>query len=248
MRENGFKSSFLTLTYSEENLPEDGSLNPDDHTEFVNKLRLHLWRKKPRRKFRYYMCGEYGEQLSRPHFHYLIFGYDFPDKTFWKEHRGSIYYRSEELEKLWPYGHSTIGHVTVESAAYCARYVLKKWTGEKAVPHYVNEHGVMLHPEFCRMSRRPGIGAAWFKKYGVTDVYDSGDFVVINGKKYSTPRYYDSLLESLDVERLLEIKSDRSNRAEEHADNNTRERLETREQVQKLRAKHLHRGYENESR
>ena len=243
--EKGFDSSFLTLTYDDHNLPEDGSLDPNDHTEFVNKLRTRLWRKKGKPNFRYYMCGEYGEQLQRPHFHYLIFGYDFPDKYHFKTFRGQKYYRSPELEKIWTYGHALIGHVTVESAAYTARYVMKKQTGDQAAQHYVNEDGVVLHPEFSRMSLKPGIGSEWFAKYGVSDVYDSGDFIVINGKRYSTPRYYDKLLEKLDVEKLFDVKSDRMRSAAASASNNTPERLLVREEVQTLRSNKLKRGYEN---
>ena len=243
-RERGFESSFLTLTYTEENLPADGSLSPDDHSEFVNKLKLRLWRKGL--KMRYYMCGEYGEKLERPHFHYLIFGYDFPDKYHWKTHRGEKYFRSPELEAIWTYGQSLIGRVTVESAGYTARYVLKKHTGKSAVKHYVNEDGVILHPEFARMSLKPGIGAEWFEKYGKSDVYDSGDFIVINGKKYSTPRYYDTLLERLDVERLLDVKAERVSRAEAYAFDQTPDRLAVRHKCQQLRLERLRRNYEEE--
>lgn len=244
-RERGMESSFLTLTYDDANLPEDGSLDPKDHQEFVAKLRTRLWRKGL--KFRYYMCGEYGEKLQRPHFHYLIFGYNFPDKKLFKEHRGQPYFRSEELESIWTYGQSLIGHVTVESAAYTARYVMKKQTGKKADHHYLSPDGVVLHPEFARMSLKPGIGADWFKKYGQQDVYDSGDFIVINGKKYQTPRYYDTLFERLDVERLMEVKEERKQRAKAHDENNTKARRAVREECQTIKSKRLVRGYENGS-
>lgn len=244
-REKGYESSFLTLTYDDKNLPEDGSLCPADHTEFVAKLRTHLWRKGI--KFRYYMCGEYGEKLKRPHFHYLIFGYDFPDKYHWSMHNGQKYYRSEELEKLWRYGNSLIGHVTTESAAYCARYVLKKMTGQNAPLHYVSDDGVVLHPEFTRMSLKPGIGAEWFEKYGESDIYDSGDFIVISGRKYSTPRYYDTLLSRVDPDRCSIVKAERQMRAESHSSEQTRDRLATREKLHKMRANQLKRGFENGS-
>ena len=243
MQEKNLDSSFVTLTYDERNLPEDGSLDPRDHTEFVAKLRSHLWRRD--KTFRYYMCGEYGEKFQRPHFHYLIFGYEFPDKQPFKVHRGEQYYRSEELETLWTYGQSLIGHVTVESAAYTARYVLKKQTGKGAVRHYKNDDGVVLCPEFARMSLKPGIGAEWFEKYGESDVYDSGDFIVINGKKYSTPRFYDRLLERLDVEKLCDVKERRLRRAAVNASDNTHERLAVREEVNRLRVQKLRRGYES---
>lgn len=239
----GLDSCFVTLTYADHNLPPDSQLSPDDHTEFVNKLKLRLWRKK--RKMRYYMCGEYGEKFARPHFHYLIFGYAFPDRVHWKTHNGSDYYRSDELESIWRYGHAAIGNLTFETAAYTARYVNKKITGGMAKTHYVDDAGVEMHPEFARMSLKPGIGAQWFKKYGVQDCYNSGDFIVIEGKKYSVPRYYDSLLERLDVERLMEVKDERRKRAEQHAEDNTKERLAIREECHQIRRKKLKRGYEN---
>ena len=243
-REDGYESSFLTLTYADHNLPEDGSLDPNDHKEFVNKLKCRLHRRE-NRGIRYYMCGEYGEKLGRPHFHYLIFGYGFPDKRKHRVHKGQQYYISEELQKLWPYGHSLVGHVTVESAGYTARYVMKKQTGQAAVQHYVNDDGVVLHPEFSRMSLKPGIGASWFAKYGESDVYDSGDFIVIKGRRYSTPRYYDKLLERLDVEKLAEVKDARRSSAEEYASNNSYERLLVRKEVHQRRINRLTRGYEN---
>lgn len=195
---------------------------------------------------RYYMCAEYGEQFSRPHFHYLIFGYDFPDKKLWRTHNGHNYYTSDELEGIWNYGHSSIGHVTVESAGYCSGYVRKKVTGDRKDDHYIHPiTGAKLLPEFSRMSLKPAIGERWFAKYGAQDVYASGDFVMINGKKYSTPRYYDKLLERLDVESLHSYKAKRVRRAAAFASNNTHERLGVREEVQRRKLKKLHRGYEN---
>ena len=253
--EAGRQSTFLTLTYEDHNVPDcfvnkktgeyygNGTLDPNDHVDFVNKLRLRLYRKG--QSFRYYMCGEYGEKFLRPHFHYLIFGYGFPDKEPWRIHKGVQYYRSEELESIWNYGHSSIGHVTVESAAYCARYVKKKINGQLADAHYRNAANERILPEFTRMSLKPGIGASWFEKYGVTDVYDSGDFIVINGVKYSTPRYYDKLYERLDADALASIKSQREERARAFQFDNTYERLQTKEEAQRLRLKRLHRGYES---
>ena len=75
------------------------------------------------------MCGEYGDKLGRPHYHAIIFGVTFVDKKLWSIRRGNNLYRSATLEKLWPYGFSSIGTVNFETAAYVARYVTKKITG-----------------------------------------------------------------------------------------------------------------------
>lgn len=126
------QNCFITLTYNDENLPADKSLHYEDFQKFMKRLR---------RKFgegvRFYMCGEYGENLGRPHFHACLFGVDFADKKLWrKSPSGAFLYRSATLEQLWPFGYSSIGDVTFETAAYVARYIMKKITGEAAELHY----------------------------------------------------------------------------------------------------------------
>jgi len=118
---------FITLTYDDEHLPKDLSLDHREFQLFFKRLR----KANPHIKIRYYMAGEYGSTRGRPHFHACIFGYDFHDKKlFSRTSAGSLLYRSQELEKLWPYGYSTIGDVTFESAAYVARYIMQKQTGK----------------------------------------------------------------------------------------------------------------------
>ena len=122
-------NSFITLTYAPECLPEDGSLHYEHFQKFIKRLRKRLWRYEDDLKVRFFMCGEYGEQFSRPHYHAIIFGYDFPDKVFWSRNNGYPLYRSRMLEELWPFGYCTVGDVTFESAAYVARY-----TGTRLAP------------------------------------------------------------------------------------------------------------------
>ena len=121
-------NSFLTLTFNSENLPEDGSLNVATFQNFMKKVRNHT----KIQGLRYFHCGEYGEKKGRPHYHVLLFGYDFPDK---KEHKLSSkkykLYTSQQLQELWPYGFSYIGNVTFESASYVARYIFKKTDDRK---------------------------------------------------------------------------------------------------------------------
>ena len=109
----------------------------------------------------------------------------------------------------------TVGELTFESAAYVARYVVKKRTGKEAKTHYTRmyESGelVDLKPEFVTMSRRPGIGNEWFKKYK-NDVYPK-DFTTIRGKRMKPPKYYDRLLEELDPDVFERIKQDRRDSA-----------------------------------
>lgn len=232
---------FLTLTYANKHLPPWGTLVPRDLTLFLKRLRFAH----KDRLIRYFACGEYGENTERPHYHVILFGYSFPDK---REHskngQGHQQFVSEELDKIWGYGNCLIGSVNWSSAAYVARYTLKKVNGERANEHYRKvdyETGEIhqLEPEFIRMSRRPGIGAQWFERYS-GDLYP-GDVAVIGGKKKRVPRYYDKQLEKIDPAALADIKSARKASAKKRKADNTPERRAVREEVQKARIQKLKR-------
>ena len=191
---------------------------------------------------RFYHCGEYGERFGRPHYHACIFGYGFPDKVLWKRGgNGDDLFRSALLERLWTYGLSSIGNVTFESAAYVARYIMKKVTGDVADRHYewIDEDGVVWQrmPEYTTMSRRPGIGRGWLSKW-TDDVYPS-DFIVMNGKKCRPPRAYDKVYELAEPKAMRALLRARKMAAAVHAENNTPARLRVREIVQSAKAKRL---------
>lgn len=184
-------NSFVTLTYDEANLPANGSLRYRDYQKFMKRLR------KTGRKARFFCCGEYGGERGRPHYHACLFGVGFGDRVYYRSMpSGADLYTSEELERLWPFGFSSVGDVTFESAAYVARYVLKK------VGSDVERLGVLdmstgelalRAEEFVRMSLKPGVGAPWLAKFQ-TDVYPR-DEVIVRGVKCKPPRYYDKLVD-----------------------------------------------------
>lgn len=191
---------FLTLTYDPAHLPVDGSLDVAEFQRFLKRLRKRI---SPTR-VRFFHCGEYGEQLGRPHYHCILFGFSFPDRILFK--RGSEpslnLYTSKLLSELWPLGFSTIGQVTFESAAYVARYVVKKWFGDGADEHYKGRK-----PEYVTMSRRPGIGSGWIEKFE-SDVFPA-DQVVLRGKKMAPPRFYRDRYELREPELSAELKARR---------------------------------------
>ncbi len=221
---------------------------------FIKRFRKKL----PHIKIRYFACGEYGEGKSRPHYHMCLFGYDFPDKRFWKiSQSGEHLYRSEFLEKLWSnprnkksYGFSSIGEVTFQSAAYVARYTLKKTKDKKEyvfIENYDEETGEIysmygVNPEFITMSK--GIGLDWWKKYSG----DTGkDYITYDyDKKTSVPRYYDKLREREDPESLEKIKQQREEKAKEIQNEDTPKRRYARNKVKVAQNKMLKRGYDNE--
>ena len=221
---------FITLTYNNESLPEDGSLNKKHFQDFMKRLR----KKYKNKKIRYYHCGEYGDKNFRPHYHAIIFGLEFDDQKLFTVNNGEKLYTSEKLEKLWPFGFSTIGTVTFESAAYVARYVMKKVNGKNAKNHYERVDSntgeiYSLVPEYNTMSRRPGIASGWFDKYK-DDVYPS-DNIHLRDKTFRPPKFYDKMYEHLMPNEMEKIKMQRMINMQKHAKDNTAERLAVKEQV-----------------
>ena len=159
------QNNFLTLTYNDENLPQDQSLVKHHFQDFMKRYRKHVYPK----KIRFFMCGEYGENFSRPHYHAIIFDHDFHDKELFKTEQDSKLYISPTLQKLWNKGFSTIGAVNFNTAAYVSRYIIKKQTGKDSESHYnkiISDWNpvtgeinfwkeVNLQPEYTTMSRRP---------------------------------------------------------------------------------------------
>ena len=209
---------FITLTYRDDELPDYGSLVVEDFQRFLKRLRKRVG------KFRYFHCGEYGERFRRPHYHALLFGFDFRDKVPWRMSNGYPTWRSPLLEKVWGVGNCEIGSVTFESAAYVARYCVKTLQNlrfragdresylaavEREYERLDSETGecVLVSPEYVTMSRRPGIGARWYEKYA-DEVFPS-DEVIVRGKSCKPPRFYDKLFAEASPEEALELRKAR---------------------------------------
>jgi len=231
---------FLTLTYDKEHLPENGNLpkvgidkstgeisRPEHWQNFAKKLRYHEG------PFRFLMCGEYGEEKNRCHYHAIILGHDFhQDREFYKtSESGDKLYTSKELEKSWDKGFHTIGSVSLDSASYVAGYIQKRITGKKAQAHYsrVNEttgKPFRQNPEFGTMSRNPGLGRRWIETY-YADVYPY-DEIIIDGKRSSPPAYYDKWYEEHFPEKWEDVKQRRAAKARLHIEDNSPERLKAK--------------------
>lgn len=127
-------SSFVTLTYSPQNVPEGGTLVPKHAQDWLKRLRWHV---EPR-AIRFFLVGEYGDETFRPHYHAALFGVGRRDTAL--------------VEKTWGFGHVVVGDLTPASASYVCGYVTKKLTAV-GDPRLGGKF-----PEFSRMSLRPGIG------------------------------------------------------------------------------------------
>lgn len=196
---------------------------------------------------RYYMCGEYGETYERPHYHACLFGIDFADKQLLKTKNGIKLYTSSTLENLWGLGQVTTGELTFESAAYTARYVMKKITGQKATLHYEKtdlETGEIkrIEPEYNKMSLKPGIGAEWLKKFE-RDVYPKGE-VIVRGHPSRSPKYYDRLHRRAKPDESEALAWSREARGIARWEDNTDQRLKARETVTLAKINQLKRTIE----
>ncbi|AXH73744.1 MAG: replication initiator protein [Microviridae sp.] len=234
-------NSFITLTYAPEHFPENGSLDYKHFQRFLKRLRARVG------PIRFYMAGEYGEQFLRPHFHALIFGYDFPDKVpLGMVSSDNMIYSSDLLFDLWPYGFSSVGECNFQTAAYVARYVMKKITGRQAIPHYevLNyDTGEITRrvPEFNKMSLKPAIGSTWLAKY-FSDVYPH-DRVIINSVPTKPPRMYDKILAREFPDIHEDIKYQRFVDSMDKLADNTDARLAVREVCCKARLSQLKRTF-----
>lgn len=227
---------FITLTYAPEHLPKDMSLKKKDWQDFMKRLRKHYSGK----KIRFFACGEYGERTFRPHYHAILFNHDFDDVaevTKMTEYGLSKYKHSPTLEKVWGKGLCSVGEMTFESAAYCARYCLKKINGADAEWHYFGRE-----PEFALMSRMPGLAANWWSKFK-SDVV-SMDCTFSRGVKAPVPRYFDKLLEKVDKALFEVVKSNRLGKCSEQYDFafDSWKRLKSREEVKKYNQNRCARG------
>jgi len=246
------ENCFLTLTLDDDHLPDDLSLNVRTFQLFMKKLRKQF----KNQTIRFYHCGEYGEKYGRPHYHALLFNFNFPDKIYSETSpSGERLYKSAILDRLWSNGRARIGTVTFNSAAYVSRYIMKKQNiSEKstnaAISNYYDRYEyinpktgqiVWRKPEYNTMSRRPGIGAGWYQKYK-TDVYPH-DFVVLrDGKKIRPPKFYDRQYEMEYPTDFLDLKNKRVEEAKKHIDNNTPDRLKVRNEIFMSKISKLQRG------
>lgn len=245
-------NSFLTLTYSDDHLPADYSIRKPVFQKFMKRLRKSLLG-----NIRFYACGEYGDENGRPHYHALIFGWDFhADRKLIKRTEFGNLYTSDQASDAWPFGNIWIGDVTYKSASYVAGYVSKKITGKAAASHYLRQHPrgylVQVEPEFQLQSQ--GIGRDWFNKYK-SDVFPS-DFCVVEGKQVAVPRYYTDKLKEVDTpapagrvlrhassSEKVQVKRKRARKAAspKAKHDNSPQRLKVRETIRKDRLSRLKR-------
>lgn len=222
------KGIFVTLTYDNKHLPINNkgemTLKKKDVKNFKKRLRKYCKKHEPafkewinpntlkvERPIRTFECGEYGEKHGRPHYHMLIMNWTPKDLKYWKTtERGDVLYKSKTLQKIWGLGFTPIGTITYQSAAYTARYTMKKGgiSHKQRLYYDITEYDEefdcevlktkyryiepIKQPEFLTMSTNPGIGKQYFIDNFEQIRKNSG--IIIKDKKgvkiKRIPRYY----------------------------------------------------------
>lgn len=228
---------FMTLTYNDENIPwvegqiqeyqpgfgvigvdiEEQTLDKRDLQLFLKRLRKRFAKDYNAEKIRFFAAGEYGGRSERPHYHVIFFGLPLEkvgDLTPYS--RSELgYYRqySPTIEQIWGKGFVDIGKVTWESAAYVARYTMKKATGGYA-KEWSKKH--IKEKEFIDMSRMPGIGRAYYEKHKEHLLEYDEAYVAKKDRAITVkmPKYFDRLFDVEYPERLEELKTIRQKVAE----------------------------------
>nr|WAE43594.1 MAG: replication initiator protein [Microviridae sp.] len=166
------ENSFITLTYNQETVPAISEIKLE-FQRFIKRLRKYL-----KRPIRYMVSHEYGSTTFRPHHHAIIFGYDPKNqKPLKTTSRGSQIFRSDELEKLWTLGFSSIGVANEKTAYYIASYALKGKTHTFCDP---NSGTDIVVNDCMDASKRPAIGYEYFNR-NQDQLVNSGEIL---------PRYY----------------------------------------------------------
>jgi len=196
------KSSFITLTYDDRNIPEYSGLRYDDLQKFWKRLR------KTYGDLRYYAVGEYGDETQRPHYHACLFGLAFEEHRTIIRDTPSLLWTNPELTKAWGLGHVSVGALNFQTAQYTASYVLKKLRSGQQYVRVDEETGELIPLEQPRPFMSRNIAREWWERYGahVTD----HDLVVINGRKQKPPKAYDRWLGEKEPAKLEKIKEKRS--------------------------------------
>lgn len=183
--DNWESASFITLTYNNENLPKDISLNPNHLKQFWKNVRQAL---PEGRNIKYYACGEYGDKPflpgvinhGRPHYHAIVYGldsYNDDDRKLvfncWHKCDEFLFDKSRKQNGMLP--------VCREDIAYTCGYVQKKLNGELGNELY----GDRVRP-FSRSSHYLGLDFCMKNAERLT----KNGYTFLNKQKVAIPRYF----------------------------------------------------------
>lgn len=201
---NHLFSHFVTLTYDPMHLPVSPNghmtLDKSEFPRFMKRLRKIV----PRGTIlKYFACGEYGTDNSRPHYHAIIFG--CPDVNLFAD---AWTLNSE------PIGLIDVGQVSGDSIAYTVGYINKK---ASVTPR----RGDDRVPEFSLMSKGLGESYCTLAAYEYHQADLNRNYLTKDGGSIvAMPRYYRERLYSeidRDLQQSLAAKAVGESNSEQYA-------------------------------
>lgn len=215
---------FVTLTYSDENLPfRVLGVNTETGEDMINFIRkeqqssinykvfsavnsvykrdVQLFFKRLRKSlgdesFRYFLTSEYGDLTLRPHYHVIFFFQkDFDRKTLY-----------DTIESTWALGNVHFGECETASIAYCTKYCLKE-----------TETPLGAEKPFRLMSKRPALGDIGYQSY-IQNVDNTGYYRAVThgvGSAAAPRLWRDKYIKSLGDDSQKSIKEILQNYAEQ---------------------------------
>lgn len=246
-------NEMITLTYNDENLPKNIGVDPktgeivevatlckEDIIKFKKDLRRYWKYHYNEDNMRFYMCGEYGDEKGRPHYHILFFNLKIRDKEFHKmSDEGFPLFSSKIIEKIWGKGWVQINEVNERTCAYVARYILKKQLGKGSKDFYRDIGRV---PEYTAQTNKPGIGYYYFEE-NKDKIYEYDKLVLktkSGAQQIKPAKYFDRLYDIDHHEKMEEIKANRKELAEQRQATITKLSGLTIEQQREHKANALH--------
>lgn len=224
---------FLTLTYDDAKFSSGvapRSLDKQHLKDFVISMRKYCAYNGA--SFRFFACGEYGDEFERPHYHMSIFGLSSSllgiaddDEVIQTRKRGlydngrivrcensrvdsngNFFWQSPVISDRWRYGNHQIYRANRETFQYVAGYTVKKLSGDRAKAWL--DSGRVL-PYFAQS--RPSIGFPWFERFGRTLAQTNGeklvnDSVSVGDITWRIPRIMMKWFERFDPVHFDEIK------------------------------------------
>lgn len=214
----------VTLTYANDQLPRDGSVDMEGVRAFIKRLRSRLDYHQGKR-LRYFVAAEYSPAPSfRPHYHGCIYGFWPSDAVSMGGKGRSAIWTSPLVEGAWGHGHIAIQELTPGTARYVAGHAMSKLTPQASIPPG-------LAPAGRCMSQ--GLGRDFYARFGGD--LRRVDFAVIDGQRVPLPRYFDKLTERLDPLLLDDLKAERQRKALDRPDSRDPARLRAKAEILRSR-------------
>lgn len=170
----GRGASFITLTYDDEHIPRN-----DDNLVTLRKHDVQCWLKNVRRQmeyhnkkipFKYIMCGEYGDDFGRPHYHIVFLGLTDAQVV-------------DYSRKLWKNGLCDIGVLGQGGLRYICKYMTKQNPSKD-----VKDMRKALNVENPFICHSFGLGKKWIQE-NCEKIADNDFQFEINGKTQFFPKY-----------------------------------------------------------